>query len=195
MSSASMKEYADALSRCRRINVIGTTGAGKSTTATAIAEALRLPCVHLDELSWDPNWVETPKEVFEARLLPHLERGEWVIDGNYRRIRELFKDDIEALVWIDYSFPRCFCQLMRRTFRRWYRREVICNGNVEVFWKHFVTRDSLILWQIQTHGKRQKQYGAMFASDELKHLVRVRVKSPKERMALLEALRSGATES
>ena len=42
-----------------RINVVGTSGCGKSTVAKRIAERLNVPYIQLDELYWKPNWVES----------------------------------------------------------------------------------------------------------------------------------------
>ena len=48
-----------------RINVVGTSGCGKSTVAKRIAEKLNVPYIQLDELHWKPNWVEsTDEELF-----------------------------------------------------------------------------------------------------------------------------------
>ncbi len=49
----------------RRIVVIGTTGAGKSTLAASLAARLALPQVELDALHWGPQW--TPRG---TRALP-----------------------------------------------------------------------------------------------------------------------------
>ena len=48
-----------------RINVVGTSGCGKSTVGKRIAERLNIPYIQLDELHWKPNWVEsTDEELF-----------------------------------------------------------------------------------------------------------------------------------
>jgi len=39
-----------------RIVVVGTSGAGKTTMARAIATALELSCIELGGLKWPPNW-------------------------------------------------------------------------------------------------------------------------------------------
>ena len=45
----------------KRILVIGSGGAGKSTFAKRLGEILELDVIHLDSLFWSAGWVETPK--------------------------------------------------------------------------------------------------------------------------------------
>lgn len=52
----------------KRINVIGTSGSGKSTIARAIAERLDIPVYELDSLYWKPEWTETPDEEFLPKI-------------------------------------------------------------------------------------------------------------------------------
>ncbi len=41
----------------RRILLIGSGGAGKSTLASQMGERLGLPVIHLDAVYWQPGWV------------------------------------------------------------------------------------------------------------------------------------------
>jgi adenylate kinase family enzyme len=69
-----------------RILVKGSSGAGKTTLAAALAEHLGIPHIELDALHHGPNWAEATATELQARLLEVLddERG-WVVDGNYER--------------------------------------------------------------------------------------------------------------
>ena len=63
----------------RKILVIGSGGAGKSTFARRLSEILGIDVVHLDALYWKPGWVEPSKEEWaetvrgsiETRCLDH----------------------------------------------------------------------------------------------------------------------------
>jgi adenylate kinase family enzyme len=46
----------------RRVAVVGSSGAGKSTFARDLGARTGLPVVHLDRPFWRPGWVETPRE-------------------------------------------------------------------------------------------------------------------------------------
>ena len=51
-----------------RINVVGTSGSGKSAFAKSIAQKYRVPYVQLDELHWKPNWEESSDEEFFPKV-------------------------------------------------------------------------------------------------------------------------------
>ena len=52
----------------RRINVVGTSAAGKTTFARALAARLDVPYVELDALHWEADWTEAPDEVMRQRV-------------------------------------------------------------------------------------------------------------------------------
>ena len=91
----------------QRILIIGCSGAGKSTLARALGEKTGLPVVHLDSLFWEPGWVESSKEVFDARLMAELEKPVWIIDGNYARTLPVRLQKCDAVIYLD--FPRWLC--------------------------------------------------------------------------------------
>jgi adenylate kinase family enzyme len=45
----------------KKILIIGSGGAGKSTLSRQLGNILNLEVIHLDSLYWHPGWVETPK--------------------------------------------------------------------------------------------------------------------------------------
>lgn len=49
-----------------KINIIGTSGSGKSTFSRRIAEALAIPYIEMDRLYWRANWQGTPDDEFLA---------------------------------------------------------------------------------------------------------------------------------
>ena len=55
-----------------RVLIIGCSGAGKSTLARKLGEKTGLPVVHLDALFWEPGWVESSRDVFDAKLMAEL---------------------------------------------------------------------------------------------------------------------------
>lgn len=67
----------------RRVSIVGGPGAGKSTLARAIGDALGLPVVHLDLLYWNAGWEPTPADVFVLKVSDALAGDAWVCDGNY----------------------------------------------------------------------------------------------------------------
>ena len=52
------------LSRIERINVVGTSGSGKSTFARELAELLKLLYYEMDQLFWKLDWQESSDDEF-----------------------------------------------------------------------------------------------------------------------------------
>jgi len=172
----------------RRIQVVGTSGSGKTTVARAIAARLDLPCIELDALFWKRDWGETPNEEFLPKVEEATRGDGWVLDGNYSRIGPVVWPRVETVVWLDYPFPRVFGQLLGRTIRRAATREPMWGGCVESWRKSFFSRDSILVWCLQTYGRRRRTYSALFARPELRHIRVVRLRSPRATADLLRSI-------
>lgn len=98
----------------RRVLVLGCPGAGKSTLARSLGEALSLPVVHLDKLWWKSGWVNRTEGEFDALLDAVLLGEEWVIDGNYLRTLPRRLERCDAVVLLDYPRRGCLLRAMRR---------------------------------------------------------------------------------
>ena len=101
----------------RRVLVIGSGGAGKSTLARRIAERTGLPLIHLDGLYWHPGWVPTTDEAWDRIIAELISRESWVMDGNYGRTLPVRLAACDTVVFLDY--PRLTC--LWRVVRRWWR--------------------------------------------------------------------------
>ena len=66
-----------------RINIVGTSGSGKSTFGKSIAQKLNAPYIQLDELHWKANWEESTDEEFFPKIEKALSSDRWILDGNY----------------------------------------------------------------------------------------------------------------
>lgn len=67
----------------RKVLVMGSPGAGKSTFARRLGAALGLPVIHLDQLFWNPGWVQTPRPLFREKVEAAVGAPAWVIDGEF----------------------------------------------------------------------------------------------------------------
>ena len=101
----------------KRIAVVGSGGAGKSTFAKQLARRLELPIYHLDAFYWKPGWIETPKQEWETIHAGLVARDAWVIDGNYGGTMESRFAVADAIVFLNY--PRSIC--LFRAVSRWLR--------------------------------------------------------------------------
>lgn len=174
--------------RLRRVAVVGTTGSGKTTLARQLSERLGIPHVELDALHWDPGWTPADPEVFSQRTVQALSGGAWVTDGNYSRVRDIVWGRADTVVWLDYALPVILGRLVWRTVRRLVRREELWNQNRERFAGAFLSRDSIILWALQTYRRRRREYPVLFGRPEYAHLLVVRLRSPREARRWLDGL-------
>ncbi len=176
----------------QRISVVGTTGSGKTTIAREISGRLKLPYVELDALYWDENWTGVSDQIFRGRVITATKATEWVIDGNYSRVRDLVWERANTVVYLDYSFWRTFWQLFSRTVKRSRRQEELWQGNREDMRKSFFSKDSILLWMIRTYARRRRQYAKLMQKSENAHLCFVQLKTPQMTTAWLSSLSPGA---
>jgi adenylate kinase family enzyme len=169
-----------------RIVVVGTTGSGKTTLARQLAQRLGVPHVELDALHWEPGWTEAPTAVFRQRVAEALKGNSWVVDGNYHTVRDIVWSQANLLVWLDYRLAVLLWRLWRRTIVRHITRKELWNGNRESFRTTFLSRESILLWQLQSYRRRRREYPQTFALPEYSHLRVVRLRSPGETRRWLE---------
>jgi len=98
----------------RRIIVIGSGGAGKSTLAQQMGEILGLPVFHLDRLHWKPNWVSPPKDEWKAVQEKLCAKNEWIIDGNYGGTMDLRLAASDSIIFLDLPRWICLWRVLKR---------------------------------------------------------------------------------
>lgn len=98
----------------RRVLIIGSAGAGKSTLAVHLGGRLGLPVIHLDAHFWQPGWRETPKDVWKQRVAELVQRDSWIMDGNYGGTLEERVQSADTVILL--AFPRIQC--VYRVFKR-----------------------------------------------------------------------------
>jgi adenylate kinase family enzyme len=98
----------------RRILVIGSAGAGKSTLARRLSHALELPLIEMDRIYWRAGWTEPSKAEWRQSIAELVAAPAWVMDGNYGGTFDLRMPRADTVVWLD--LPRLTC--MRRVLLR-----------------------------------------------------------------------------
>ncbi|NBT86199.1 MAG: adenylate kinase [Alphaproteobacteria bacterium] len=169
----------------RRIIIVGTSGSGKSTLGREISKKLGIPSIELDTLFWQPNWVRSPLEVFIEKIDKLTNQKSWVIDGNYSQVRHITFTKGDTLIWLDYPFYLIFYRAFKRSFCRIFKKEKLWGTNYETL-SRFFSKNSILVWVIQTHRKRKKTYTRIINQGEYSNLHVIRLKSPKETKELLK---------
>ncbi|MFC0229367.1 AAA family ATPase [Serratia aquatilis] len=176
-----------------RINVVGTSGSGKSTVARQLAQKLAIPYIEMDRLFWKPDWQELQDEAFLARVEQELAAAKsgWVLDGNYTRTQAVKWRDVDWVVWVDYGFCRTLWQAIRRAaVRSWHHTELWPEtGNRESFTRSFFSRKSIILWTIKTYHRNRKKYLATMHNHNNRHIRFIQLRSPAETAAFLAGIK------
>lgn len=155
----SFASYAAAMSAPRRILIYGVYGSGKSTLAARLADHLGLPWYPVDDLVWQPGWVEVPVAQQRSRIEEVCRRDRWIIDGAYHGWRDVPLARADLVVGLDYPRWRSFWQLLRRTVRRVVTGEEICNGNRESLGS-VLSADSILLWHATAFGRARRRMRA-----------------------------------
>lgn len=97
-----------------RVLVIGPCGSGKSTLARELAPRMGLPLIHMDQLGWQPGWVETEKAELNARIAGAVAGERWLIEGNYGSTLPARLERADAVIYLDFPIRLCLWRLIRR---------------------------------------------------------------------------------
>jgi adenylate kinase family enzyme len=153
--------------------VAGTSGAGKTTLARAVAEVLGHPHVELDGLHHGPDWTKRPE--FEDDVDSFTSSAAWTTEWQYTTVRELLLDSADCLVWLDLPRTLVTARVVRRTLRRRIRREVLWNGNIEPPLRTFLSDpDHIVRWAWRTHPRTRERVLAALAARPTLPVVRLR---------------------
>lgn len=174
-----------------RINVVGTTGSGKSTFSKQLAAALQIPYLQIDQVYWGPNWYEPKDEEFFPKLKAALDEDSWVLDGNYQRTQSIKWKNVQAVIWLDYSFHIVFYRAVKRAITRSLTKEELWEGtgNRESFRKSFFSTDSILLWTLRTYWKNRKRYKGDMKDRRYAHIKFIRLTSPREAAEFLSKIK------
>jgi adenylate kinase family enzyme len=175
----------------RRVRVVGSSGAGKTTLARELAGRLGVRHVELDEVFWDANWTkrdrETAREGIRAFLASPAGADGWVMCGNWSSGHQGLLDDTDTFVWLDYPRLLVMSRLVRRTFRRMITREELWHGNREDP-RNLLTRDgerNVLVWSWTNHHAMRERYGSVEREGKVRV---VRLRSPRAARRWLDSI-------
>ncbi len=173
-----------------RINIIGGSGSGKTTFGRRLAEILEVPFIEMDAIYWGPGWSEPEDKDFFRKVSQALQADSWVLDGNYSRTTSLKWERVQAVIWIDFSFPRTIYQSVTRAVSRLLSREELWpgTGNRETLGKLF-SRESIVLFAITSYWRKRARIRGLMESPEFAQISFHRLRSPAEADGFLTQIR------
>jgi adenylate kinase family enzyme len=98
----------------KKVLVIGSCGAGKSTFARHLAKLLNIDVIHLDTLYWHPGWIATPRAEWRKVVEELLRRDAWIIDGNYSNTLDLRLEKCDTVIFLDIARLICLWRVLKR---------------------------------------------------------------------------------
>ena len=172
----------DALLGARRVLIYGVTGSGKTTLAEKLSAVTSLPWYSVDDMTWEPGWVEVANDEQRRRISEICARSEWILDTAYARWRDIPLSRAELIVALDYPRWVSLQRLLRRTAARCWDRTPICNGNTESL-ATAVGSDSIIRWHFQSFSRKRDRIKQWMDHDDGPRVIRLT--SPRQTDAWL----------
>lgn len=149
--------------KLNRINVIGTSGSGKSTFSRELANRLNLPYIEMDALYWKDDWKFANDEELMENIRKITESEKWLLDGNYNRTQPIKWKNVQTIIWLDYPFYLVFYRVLKRSIARLFDKKTLWGtNNRESFQKSFLSKDSIIVWMWTSFPNMKKRYSKLF---------------------------------
>ncbi|WP_336042199.1 AAA family ATPase [Acinetobacter dispersus] len=175
------------------INIIGTTGSGKSTFARQLAQKQQLQYIELDNLLWLDDWQESTNEALFLKLKNAMKNAAtgWVIDGLYTRTIPMMMEKVDTVIWLDYSFHINLYRLTKRTFGRVISRKKLWeDSNNRESLKLMLSKQSIFIWLIKSYPKNRNKYFDLMQNPAYQHIQFIRLTSPKQAEKFLEHIKA-----
>ncbi|MGG2096414.1 adenylate kinase [Acinetobacter haemolyticus] len=175
----------------RFINIIGTTGLGKSTLARKLAYKRQLQYIELDDLLWLDDWQESSNEALFMKLKIAMDDAStgWVIDNLYTRSIEMIWSEVDTVIWLDYSFSVNLYRLTKRTvWRALSRKPLWKNSNNRESWRMMFSKKSIFLWMFQKYPQNKQRYLTMMQDPKYQHIRFIHLTSPRKTAAFLKQI-------
>lgn len=160
--------------RLKRIIILGTSGAGKTTLAGQLARRLRIPHIASDPFYWELGWRPTPAGVVRQRLFGATSGDRWVLDGNCVTDRDVVWARADTALWLDYSRAVIMRRVIVRNLRWLVSGEAVWSGNHATWnWAW-----SGVAHAYSGYSKKRATYPGFFS--EFPHLNVLRLSTPQE---------------
>ena len=146
----------DIVNGARRILIYGVTGSGKSTLAARLSAKTGVRWHSVDDLTWQPGWIEVPTGRQRALIHNICQEPEWILDTAYSKWLDEPLGRAELIVALDYQRWFSLQRLVRRTLARLIDGQLVCNGNRETL-RQIVSTDSIIVWHFKSFRRKRQR--------------------------------------
>lgn len=169
----------------RRILVIGSGGAGKSTFSRRLSDLLGIEVIHLDKEHWKAGWVEPPKDVWRKKVEELVGGDAWIMDGNFSGTLDVRLAACDTVIFLDLPRALCIWRVLKRvaTYRGSHRPDMAegCHEKLDL---------SFLLW-IWNYPSRTKPkvLGLIEEHSQGKRIVHLRSREAVEKFLFEEASR------
>jgi hypothetical protein len=147
------------MQHAERILVYGVTGSGKTMLAERLSAVTGIPWHSVDDLTWEPGWIEVPPDEQRQRIEEVCAGQRWILDTAYTKWLEVPLARVELIVGLDFPRWLSLSRLIRRTTTRIIDRRPICNGNRESVRTAFSTQ-SVITWHFKSFSRKRARMRA-----------------------------------
>lgn len=91
----------------KKVIVIGSPGAGKSTFSRKLRDKTNLPLYYLDMLWHKADKTTVSQAEFDDRLCEILQQEQWIIEGNFSRTLEMRLQACDTVFLLDFPVEVC----------------------------------------------------------------------------------------
>lgn len=173
-----------------RTVIVGSSCSGKSTLARTLSRILDQVHIELDELYWDKNWKPRSSEDFRERVSGALPSDRWIVDGNYRVVRDMIWPHATVLIWLNLPLSTVLARGIKRALAHGFSGRVTCGGNHESLYRTFCSSDSILLWILSTFHRRRKDIAHIRDTGQYPALHIVELHSPAEMELFLHTVKN-----
>lgn len=163
----------------RKIVVLGSSGCGKTTFAEKLSKKINIKHYEIDSIFWKPGWIQTGQEEFRDLIDKVTAKDEWIIDGNYRRVKDLTIGRADTIIWLDLKMAKIMYRVTVRTAGRLIKRKTLWYNNRETL-KMAFSRDSIILYSLNHYHSKRAWNNKLIMNNEMKHLNWIIIRNSRE---------------